>query len=517
MPFSDYSDKEIKARAKADLTESWWKQAWPGEKPSSNHAAMIAAIKGYKAGKRDTAVSKLLASLENLRKAVSDVRKEANSTLGAVPKRKKAIQGDLDQVDIMINYQVAAAMKFGDKSKIVFERDFGKQFNEELSKLTGRKDVKVGPMPAQHELLEAVFVELDEKNAANMLNIGFNTALDNCAFKAAKEVSELLADKPYWPPQKIDPAIKDIVMRHYADMYDMFQKVPTNCLKKIRLNSDLEVTYQKELTKKRVKLAVNGVMLTTSFAAIFLPGTQGFAIYGFMRSTLGLIQQVAEHNATIADKAETLRLRLKELQTAFQSGAKRAASETGGTLVNALVGMDVVSTLGKAQGDMKDLKLHVAHSSFKVGKLDEIINKMLDGLKDFDKMHASMRDDDKAKKKLGKQIAEQRVALDKMLDKAADLSASLRDVERMLPGLDLALRSLGENSKKQVAANEIIKLLVSLGGIAAGGVADASVAFKAADMAKEAAQAISSVTIASVSLSKELYETGMSIKGAASS
>ncbi len=517
MPFADYSDKEVKARAKTELTEAWWKQAWPGEKPSANHSAMINAIKSYKDAKRGTAVSLLTAKLASLRSAVDAVRSEANSRLGATPKRKKAILDDLQQIDIMINYQETAALKFGDKTKIVFERDFGKQFNDELKKLTKRDDLKAGPMPARHELLEAVIQELDEKNAAGMMNAGFNMALDNCAFKAAKGVADLLKEKPYWPPEKIESKAKEIIMEHYTDMYDLFHKVPTDCLKRISLDSGLEAAYQKELKKKRIKIAVNGVMLTTSFAAIFLPGTQGFAIYGFIRSTLSMIQQIAEHNANIVQKAELLESRLESLRTAFSNGAKRAASETGGTIVNALVGMDIVPTLGKAQDDMKDLKLNVAHASFKLNKLTEIINKMLDGLKDFDKMHVSMRDGDKAKVKLGKQIAEQRVMLDKMLDKAADLSKNLRDVQQRLPSLDLALKSLGENSKKQVAANEIAKLLVNLGGIAAGGLADASAAFNAAVAAKQAAEAITSVTIASVGLSKELYETGMSIKGAATS
>jgi hypothetical protein len=261
-------------------------------------------------------------------------------------------------------------------------------------------------------------------------------------------------------------------------------------------------------------------LTAASGVAIALPGTQAFAIYGFARSAAGLAQQLVEHNIKIATAAKLLQGHLIYLAKAFNKASKgvgRAASETGGTTLNAVLGFDLVPTLDKATSSFKDLKLNTSHAGFKTQKLIDNIMGMMDSCSDLDKTVSSLSKTHPYKKILDKNLARKEKKLDKLIKKTQRLGKQLNVVERKLPALGKALKDLGKNSAGQDFANYTVKVLVNLGAIAGGGLVDATAATTAAGSAVEGAKEIAAMTIASTGEANELYETAKNVRDLAKS
>ncbi|MDE4302557.1 hypothetical protein PXK30_06810 [Phaeobacter gallaeciensis] len=516
---ADFTDKDLKKRLPVTISSLWWKSAWPGAKPPSSGSKMTAAIKSYKEAKRDTVQSLLVTSLNALTVASKAVRKDANS-LSATPKRKKAILDDLDKLDDLIKAEHKAALKFGNKTREVYRYNFADKVKDALKGDKYCDDLKLKGKQVVIELLEAIVQELDQKNALNMLHAQYSNALEDTVKKAAAEIRAQAKARVGMDAKKTEKALGDILNKHASDLADLHHKVPTNVLKKMGLNASLEAQYQKDLKKRRVNIAKSVVMTTASGVAIGLPGTQALAIYGFVRSTADLTQQLIEHNMKITQAATLLQGHLKYLAVAFDKASKgvgRGASETLGTTLNAALGIDLVPTLDKAKSSLKDLKVNTAHAGFKTQKLTNEIMNAMDSCKSLDKTVNSLSDTHPYKKILKKNLKRNEKSLNDLLDKTAGLAKSFNTVDRKLPHLSKALAALGKNSKLQDGVNYTAKVLVQLGAIAGGGLVDATHAVETADSAVKLGDKVAAMTIASVGYADELRETGSMIKDLAKS
>lgn len=520
MSFSDFTKKELSKRRKPEINERWWKEAWPGERPAKSGKAMINAIKVYKAARRGTIQSDLMLSLNGLNAATAKLHKEAASILSAVPKRKKAIQSDLDAFDILVEVERKSGAKFGTKTREVFRYDFAAKVMEFLNKSEDGRRVKLKSPMVKIELLEAIVQEIDAKNALSALFTQYSNALEDEVKKAAAKVDALVKARSGSNADNTAKLAQKILDTHADTLSELHHKAPTNVVRKLGLNAALEKQYQKELNKRRRQIAKSTVLTAASGVAIALPGTQAFAIYGFARSAAGLAQQLVEHNIKIATAAKLLQGHLIYLAKAFNKASKgvgRAVSETGGTTLNAVLGFDLVPTLDKATSSFKDLKLNTSHAGFKTQKLIDNIMGMMDSCSDLDKTVSSLSKTHPNKKSFDKNLARKEKKLDKLIKKTQRLGKQLNVVERKLPALGKALKDLGKNSAGQDFANYTVKVLINLGAIAGGGLVDATAATTAAGSAVEGAKEIAAMTIASIGEANELYETAKNVRDLAKS
>lgn len=520
MPFSDFTKKDLKKRRKPEINERWWKEAWPGERPAKSGKAMTDAIKAYKAAQRGTIQSNLMLSLNGLNAATAKLRKEAASTLSAVPKRKKAIQSDLEAFDTLVEVERKSGAKFGTKTREVFRYDFAAKVMEILKKTEDGRRVKVTSPMVKIELLEVIVQEINAKNALSALFAQYSNAVEDEVKKAADEVATLAKARSGSNPDYTARRAQKILDTHAQTLSELHHKAPTNVISKLGLNASMEKQYKKELNKRRREIFKSTVLTAASGVAIALPGTQAFAIYGFARSAAGLAQQLVEHNIKITTAAKLLQGHLIYLAKAFNKASKgvgRAASETGGTTLNAVLGFDLVPTLDKATSSFKDLKLNTSHAGFKTQKLIDNITGMMDSCSALDKTASSLPTTHRSKKKFDKNLAKSEKELDKLIKKTVRLGKQLNVVERKLPALGKTLKDLGKNSAKQDFANYTVKLLVNLGAIAGGGLTDATAATTAAGSAVEGAKEIAAMTIASIGYANELYETAKDVRDLAKS
>lgn len=517
MPLDDFSDKEVRKRPKPELNERWWKQAWPGGVSSNYDGLMRRAIKDYKAAKRGTSRDDLEKSLKAL-KAVSDkIRGEAKKQLKLLPKRQKAILGDLDAFDTLVDGELATLAKFGTKTRVVYKRDFRGALVDRVRKISAYNDFdlkKDANLLIEHSLLDAVVDEIETKNALAMLNMQFNYVFDDKVKQCAGEIKAVLDDRVGKDPTKTGTQIQKIIQDRVNELRAEHDKVPTNVIRKLGLGAAMEAHYRKKVNKRRGKIAINTVMLGGSAAAVALPGTQGFAIYGLARSTASLAQEIAEHTMNMAARARVLEEQLQYLHSTFitagkKSKAGRGLSETGGTTLNALLGVDIFPTLDKAKSNLKNLEQHIAHGQVKTQKMIGKINDMLDASNKANELVKKNKGKVTSRKykKLQQTLVNQETVLDAWLHKAVKYTHQLRVAEKKIPKLRATMAQLGKNSKAQNVANLGIKVVVNLGGIAAAGMGDASGAYKAAVEAGKQAQAVASVSIATVSTAKELAES----------
>ncbi len=504
MSFSDLTDKEVKKRVPPSISSRWWKQAWPGEKPSKWDRAVATAIKDYKDARRGTAQSLVVIQLNKLGDLLTKVEVEAKSSLKAYPKRRKAIVSDVAALGTIIEKQHKDALKFGSKTREVFRYDFAARVYEAVKDNPDCKGFKPKPQMTKIELLEAIAQELDRKNLLNSLFAEYDNALQIMVNKAASEIKATGVKRRGRNAHNTAKLYGKIIDAHGATLADLMHKAPTNVIKKLGLNAEMEAEYQKELKKRRKAIAKGTVMTVASGVAIALPGTQAFAIYGFVRSAASLTQQIVEHNISISAAAKIVEKQLIFLATTFKKSAGRAVSETGATTLNAVLGVDIVPTLDKATSNMKLLKINTRHAGFKTQKLTDLIMEMMDSNKRLEKTVNGLADTHPYKKRLAKNLARNERQLDKLLKKTSELAKKLNTVERKLPTLGKALNDLGKNSRGQIAANAIAKILVNLGGIASGGLVDATAAVETAAATVSVAEKVAAITIASVGYVDEL-------------
>ncbi len=497
----DFSDKEVKKRVKPTLTERWWKDAWPHETARSQSFEKVTkALKAYKEARRGKSRGGLAHAVKALRTEITEVIKEANSTFRPFKKRKQVIVDELNELKTQLNSEYDAIKQAPRKMREVFAYNLAEKVNDELEKNSHTKDVRMRGTAVTVELMSVIVEELEAKNLANSLFAEYSNALENAVLKIKTQIAKLYAEHSELDAQKKKQAAAAIFDRHAQILDEQIHKAPTNIIKKLGLNAEMEAQYQKELNKRRREIAKTTVLTGAAVGAIALPGTTAFAVYGAARSAASLAQQLLEHNQSISSAATSLEGNLKYLAKVFEKSAGRAASETGGTTLNALVGVDVVPTLEKATTDYKRLTLNAQHAGFKVQKLTDHLTKLMDFAKSLEK---EAKKDDATQQK---RIALYEKTINTEIKKIVKLAKNLNDVERRLPDLKDCLLKLGKNSKAQIAVNEVAQTLVGLAGIAFGGVADAGIAVGNAASCVTEAEKIAALAIATTGFVDEIVD-----------
>ncbi|WP_138164062.1 hypothetical protein [Parasedimentitalea maritima] len=530
----DAMGKSLKI-AKVDLTERWLKSLWPTDFGKKELKDTLSAIKSYKVAKRGTDSDALKTELQNIDSqadkliaamkkgnAKSYFPKTAKEIIGAVTEFKGIIAREIREVDRL--------NKPGTATQVVYQRPFSQPLLAEVQTKTGIKAGKLLTVPyvIEVELLTTFVNELKSVKADAQLNSQLNS-LVNYEYKRALR-SVLEAYEKYRSNSRITfdsfcmTAMKEI-KDSQERINDQTTKICTSVLRNVKVGAEMEKAFKKSIRNKRIKLGVNTAFAAGSVAGLFFPGTAGFAAYGLARTTAALAQETASLFSTVNDKASVLNYHLSAIEKKAKDSAakakhagkstKKAVRETMGTILNTGLGVDIVPTIATVKSLHKDLNKQVAHIRFKHQK---VVSEALDLVDEYDKIKKEVAANHKKMNKKGKTINiedevfyKTQITLEKVqsfVDQTEKILRPLATCETMLMSIERRVREMTKLSKLQKGVNITSEVLATLGGLAAGGVADAATFQNASGQAITHAERAQGVANSLVALGKELYERG---------
>ena len=280
--------KRRKRRPKPELTTAWWKSAWPGDGDPPMNKRMLTALKRHADAQKGDSASDQKTALDNLAALSKDLPGKAKTALKDRADDLKAFTSDLAAFDRLVAAATDRATKIAGGGKSVYKRDFASAVRDDLKSSAAGWQIKTKPIDVESILPEGVVNELDAQSAANDLykehDRAFNSAVKSCA----KDVAAILADRWGRNERRTSKLVDAKVDEHVTQLQAALRAVPDKVLDRIKLDAGLDREYRKAINKGRLKIAKSAAFTVASGAAIALPGTQAFAIYGFARTAAGL-------------------------------------------------------------------------------------------------------------------------------------------------------------------------------------------------------------------------------------
>ncbi|MEM9197947.1 MAG: hypothetical protein AAGD12_08850 [Pseudomonadota bacterium] len=519
-PVADFDDKALRKRPRPTLTSSWWKTAWPHPNAPRCQGDMTRALKALKTAQGGRSAIDLAAALAGVRGCADTASAEAASRLRGLPKRLKAIQTDLEALIKLADAAEAKLAAGGSRQVLVYKRDFGKALTDSLYDF---HNMDIRSIRVEIHLLQAVVDELASRKADALLHSGYSDAFDAAVASCDKELRSLLAKRFGRSDKRTLSQMEKIIAGHLEGMRSEQAKVPARIFKRLGLQGKIAEAYARRMKADSIDI-VNKVALTgLSAAAIALPGTQGLAIYGFVRSFLSVSQQIGEHFASASTRAallieclEGVEKNYRKLEAEQRAATKSAAAqEIGGTALNRLIGVDIVPTLSKAKEHAKILEEQIEYVSYGMRESQDLIGRMMDKMAALKKSLPAAALDPIAVQKspAGKRIRKLEKALDSLVSTAAGRAAKIAAVEKSVKPLKKRVKALDDGTSrlvKGIAAGTGI--LVDM-GVATAGLADASSAYSALCAAEKASKGVLSVATATIGEADALKGALMELTG----
>lgn len=481
---------EVGIRGKVELTNNWWKKAWPLASKPPGDGRITKALKNLKTAKIGSSSGDLIDALTEVDAALDALTEDAGKIDRKYPLKKKAIKEDLKKAKAIIASDLKALERHGGKERVVYKRDFG------LAVGSSVKDIKLGvsPCPVELKLLEVLARELDAKGGLGMLNNMLNDAFDS----TVKDCDKALRVRIKRAGGLVDAdAMSDIinsVTSHSQSLQSEMREVPILVMRKMRIHASVAKAYKKD---KAVKITKGAVGVGLGVAGAALPGTLPFALVTLARSIASLAKEIV---TVLMDLDTKLKLFVKQLVALSVIYKKhRGAREIALSSLNSVLGVDVAPTLDKAKADLKEIEKCVAVFYHRSNKMLKKVNEALDKSNQLTKRFESSASDVKAfmASKKNRKIRKAMSDLDSILDKTHDLMRQAVEGEKIVPQLRRGLKNLGDNSGKVDKANAILGQIINL-GFALGGLTDAAAVGKA----------IESVAVAGVGLWMDSYDAG---------
>lgn len=481
---------EVGIRGKVELTNNWWKKAWPLDTKPSCDGRMTKALKDLKRAKVGKSAGDLIEALEEVDSVLDVLSKDADKIPRKYPRKKKAVKEDIKKAKTIVAGDLTALNKHGSKERVVYRRDFGLAVGESV------KDIKLGvsPCPVELKLLEVLALELDAKGGLamlnNMLNDDFNTRVKVCDkdLRAIVKKAGGLVDAD---------AMSDIigsVTDHSQSLQAGMRDAPILVMRKMRIHASVARAYKKD---KAVKITKGAVGVGLGIAGSALPGTLPFALVTLARSVASLAKEIV---TVLMDLDTKVKLFVKQLSTLAAIYKKhRAAREIALSSLNSVLGVDVAPTLKKAKADLKEIEKCVGVFYHRVNKMQAKVMEALDKSNELTRRFEKSAADVKAfmASKKSRNIQRAMDDLKSMLDKTHDLMRQAVLGEKIVPQLRRGLKDLDDNPGHVDKVNTILGQLINL-GFALGGLGDAAGVGKA----------IESVAVSSVGLWMDSYEAG---------
>lgn len=489
MAISDETD-EVGVRGKVELTNSWWKQAWPAKTKPANDAKLTKALKDLKKAKVGKSAGDLIEALEAVEAALDAVIGDTSKIPKKLPLKKKAIKSDLKKAKAIVAQDLKALEKHGSKERVVYKRDFGLKVNEMVS------DIRLGvsSCPVELKLLEVLALELDAKGGLAMLNNMLNDEFDGASKKCDKDLRAIVKKAGGLLDADSMSKVIESVTTHAQTLQTDMRDVPIQVMRKMRIHAAVAKSYKKD---KAVKITKGTVGVGLGVAGSVLPGTLPFALVALARSVASLAKEIV---TVLMDLDTKIKLFIKQLSALAAVYKKhRGAREITLSSLNAVLGVDVAPTLDKAKADLKEIEKCVAVFYHRANKMQKKVIEALDKSNELTKRFEKSASDVKAfmASDKNRKIRKAMKDLDSILNKTHDLMRQAVNGEKMVPQLRKGLKDLGENSGKVDKANVILGQVINL-AISLGGLGDAA----------GVGRAIESVAVAGVGLWMDSAEAG---------
>ncbi len=462
----------------AQLTEGWWKTAWPSKTPPKSFGEMKLAIKGAKHAKRGTSVVDYHTSLHKLGHAIDKLEKEADAQFKTCPMDKRTAKGNLSDLRKLMEKELAGA-KMGVAPIVVFNKPYGKLLKEKVSDNTqlqplGRMDIKL-------ELMVGLVNELRDKNAEAMLNTRLNKAFDASLDQTVKYVDKALKIHKGVLPQAVLRDLTKILDDEADKLAAEFRKIPAEVLRKIGINSKMATQYG---LRKAASVATAAAGTGLAGAGIGLPGTTAFAVAAALRSATGLLTEITSVCSKVETKIAGLDADLVLLKTAFGTADAKARkmgkgdklAELSFSVINTLIGKDLMVTVKSADSQLKDIEGHVAYLENRCQKLQK---EVVDALDKEAKLTAKLLKSIGKKKMTNAfgQLEKARKSLNTVLENTHKQVARVNAADEAITKLRREMKLLKDPGQKLRILQNAVGVMIDVGaGI--GGVADAAMVGK---------------------------------------
>ena len=278
-------DDVVGKRKKVQLTTAWLKEAWPLRDAPSVQAMLMADFKTLKKAKTGRSQGVLMDALEDVDKGLRALQAEANRIPRTHPLKKKAITKDLEYARSLVAKELGILAKVGNAMRVVYKKDFGVAM---AANLTTQK-IEVANRPVTLSLLEALAIELDAKNALNMLNNMLNDAFDQSVKTCTKDVQDIVVSHSGFVVGPAKTSIERRIGREVVSLETEMRDIPVAVFRKMRIHADIAAKYKKD---KAVKISKGVVGVGLGIAGTASPGTLPFALVTLARSVASLAKEI---------------------------------------------------------------------------------------------------------------------------------------------------------------------------------------------------------------------------------
>lgn len=464
-----------------DLSEAWFKNLWDKEIRATPHPRddILAGVKAYKAAQRGKSKGRLIEALEDLEKRIVASAKRNQKRKDLRPEQFRLLDTQLGYVCKDIDKKIREIESAGGKMVTVYNIDFGT-----VVQRVNKGDVFIKEKrPLKVEMLDVVADEIDAVGAAPDLYRQIDRRVEQSARDYVRAVQSLMNDRVGergMDQKKLNAMARDESDRVVQDLRADLKRVPTDVMRRVRIHRDIAKKYRKE---KAVSIGKGVVSTGLAAGGLAVPGSTPFAAVMLARSICATAKEIAETAMTLKRKVKIFEKTLAELSRAYEShkGEKEIARDA----VNAVLGVDVVPTLDKAKGQLKDIEKDVASTLFRARQINKDVEKALartakleDKLDKLSTKHKGLK-----KSQLKMQLSQGRRDVDKLADQVYRLMKHAALAEDKVPEMRRGLVKIdtlkGRVEKAKLAIRSTIAASTALAGM--GDAASASQLASAAE------------------------------------
>ena len=441
-------DELITKAGNVEISSRWWNSAWPDEvKKNAVQKDMSGAIAEFEKLKRSRSKTKILKTLTEISVCADALKRDAQKTFSSYPKFRASFQKNLEKLGKLALAQRTLVADTGNKSTKIWEKDLAQSVKANLKKLNkplaGRMDFTKITRSATIKIPEIVLVELEERNADTQIYRELDKIHTSFGLKCATEINKQFGNTTHIKTADVT-AINKTIEKWSKHFENAVALVPEQVIAKIAIHKSIASKYKRD---RAVAITRAGVGVAVSGAAIAAPGTQALAIAGLVRSCISLSKEIASFAANIERKMIDLRRYIKLLDVAYNQAHVRHEAEVSLSLLNGVLGVDVLPTLKKAQDDLDDVS---GNFSLSYTKLQKKQKNLSDAISKLDKLRADVSNSAIKKSKVKSIRMYQDIVflegiLNAQLEEAFNSARRINKVEKELPKIRKKLNDLGKN------------------------------------------------------------------------
>ncbi len=455
------SDEELATKAgKVELTARWVSRAWPEDikKRPPAWGVLEKNIKEFEKYKRNSTKTKIMILLNDIDGNLDDCISQSKRLLSSYPKFRSKLEKQLQSARKLAAAQKKIAADSGGKLYTLWRMELGPPV---MAKIPREFNIQLKNNHLYKlEIPEIVRHELADRNLEVVIHKEFQSLLDNFSTKCADEMKkEILASKYNGMVKK--KAVKEMekIFGKWLKFFeDAAGDIPAKVVRNSSIHEEIARRYDRE---RKVALAKNGVAFVGSVAAIAAPGTAALAGIAAARSGAALAKELHNFFTDIGRKLESLKKQLTYLEIAYSNAAGRVASEVTMSTLNGTLGIDVMPTLDKAQGDLEDLLKNASLSQTKLRAKHKKLNELADKAEKLNKEWLAAKKTSKFTK-IDKKCQQFEKIIEKQFDIAVKSSQRLDKLQDNLPKIKKQMNQIGKNPTALKWASRGLKATANL-------------------------------------------------------